>query len=158
MGRNSKAGKRNTRQKEWKKMTDEARQVTNELERSFSRRMMPIALHEAFILLLNCGCIVLHDDHGFGKKRLSDWADHMMNTLECLFEQYVTIDELSEEVMRMTGLRYALTSDEVETLKEYGLKGLAHEAAFNDEQSEYWSSLRSRGWENNVNRYGKEVV
>ena len=117
-----------------------------------------MAVNEAFIMLLNIGCIVLHDDNGFGKKRLSAWVNHMLDTWECVLEQYVTMDEMSEEVIRMTGCRYALTMEEVDQLKEYGLKGLAEEVRLNEEQSEYMAGIRERGWESKINRYGKEVV
>lgn len=158
MGKKSKAGKRNPKQKEYRRLSEEARQITQELEKEFSKRMLPIAVQEALVIMLNMGCIVLHDDHKFGKKRLIKWVDRVLDTWECVMEKYVSIDELSEELIRMTGCRVALTVDDIEMLKEYGLKGLAHEAALNEEQIEFWHERRAAGWESTVNRYGKEVI
>jgi len=158
MGKNSKAGRPNRQQKDLRKMSTEARQVSKELERSFNRRMLPVAVAEAYIILLNVGCIVLHDDHGFGKKRLTDWVNHMIDTWTCLMEEYVTINELSDEVIRMTGCRFGLTADEVNTMKEYGLKGFAKEAALNSDQLAFMRQRMEQGWENTTNRYGKEVI
>lgn len=158
MGKNSKAGKRNQRQKGYKRLSEEARQVSQELEKEFSKKMLPIAVLEALVIMLNMGCIVLHDDYGFGKKRLTKWADRVLDTWECVMENYVSIDELSEEVVRMTGCRIALTAEEIDRLKEYGLKGLAREAALNEEQKNYWQERRAAGWESTMNRHGKEVI
>ena len=139
-------------------MSSEAKQVSKELERIFNRRMLPVAVTEAFIILLNIGCIVLHDDHGFGKKRLTDWVNHMLNTWECIMDDYVTINELCDEVIRMTGCRFAFTAEEIDTMKEYGLKGFANEAALNSDQLQFMHQRVEQGWENTTNRFGKEVI
>lgn len=157
MGKGAKAGKRKPAQRESRRMSDEARQISVELEKKFSEKMLPVAVIEAFILLMNISCIVLHDDFGFGKKRLGNWAERVLDTWECVPE-YVTMDELSEEVIRMTGCRFALTSDEVERLKEYSLTGLAREVQLNEAAKGYWQARRSEGWESTSNRYGKEVA
>lgn len=157
MGKGAKAGKRKPAQRESRRMSDEARQISVELEKKFSEKMLPVAVIEAFILLMNISCIVLHDDFGFGKKRLGNWAERVLDTWECVPE-YVTMDELSEEVIRMTGCRFALTAEEVDQLKEYSLLGLAREVQLNESAREYWKNLRARGWESTVNRRGKEVI
>ena len=158
MGKNAKAGKPNRQQKELRKMSTDARLVSMELKRSFNRRMLTVAVYEAFVILLNVGCIVLHDDHGFGKKRLTDWVNRMLETWEYLMDDYVTINEMADEVIRMTGCRFALTPEEVETMEEFGLKGFAKEVALNDEQLAFMHQRVAQGWENTTNRYGKEVI
>lgn len=157
MGKRAKAGKRNAKQKVIHKLSEEAKQVSAELEENFARRMLPVAVVEAFIMLSNISCIVLHDEYGFGKKRLAHFMNRVLDTWECVPE-YVTMDELSEEVIRMTGCRFALTAEEVDQLKEYSLLGLAREVQLNESAREYWKNLRARGWESTVNRRGKEVI
>ena len=156
MGKNAKAGK-SRKQKIARRLSEDARQVSEELERSFVRKMLPVSVSEAFILLTNIVLIVLHDEYGFGKKRLGHVVNRIMDTWECIPE-YVTMDELSEEIIRMTGCRIALTAEEIDRLKEFGLQGLAAEAMFNADQREYWASRRAAGWENTTNRYGKEII
>lgn len=145
MGKGAKAGKRKPAQKIARKLSDEALQITRELEGNFARRMMPIAVSEAFILLLNICCIVLHDDHGFGKKRLGDFVEHVMSTWECVPE-YVTLEELAQEVTRMTGFRFAFDYEEAEALKDIGFKGLAKEIQLNEEQRNYMAAKQAAGW------------
>lgn len=157
MGKNAKAGKRNQKQKVMRKMNEEARQISADLEMRFAKRMLPVAVTEAFIILLNLCCIVLHDDHGFGKKRLGDFVEHVFDTWNCIPE-YVTLDELCDEVIRMTGCRLALTQEESETLKEFGLKGLVEEVRLNDLQRAWLENKRGTGWKSRTNRYGKEIV
>ena len=158
MGKKQKAGKRNPEQRLKRKMTDEARQIQQEIEREYVKRMLPIAVQEAFIVLLSVSCITLHDYFSFGKKRMDRFVDHALNTWECVLGDYVSINELSEEVQRMTGCRYALTRDEVETLEKYGLQGLTEEIKLNTAQMEYWADRRAQGWNSDTNRYGKRVI
>lgn len=157
MGKNSKAGKRKNSQKVIHNVTEEAKQVSRELETNFNRRMMPVAVTEAFIVLLNIGCIVLHDDFKFGKQRLTKWVNRVLDTWECV-PDYVTMDELSDEVIRMTGCRYALNTDEVTKLKESSMRGIAKEVHLQDAAKEYWEARKSQGWASTVNRRGKEVL
>lgn len=145
MGKGAKAGKRNPKQKAARKLTDEARQISIELESNFAKRMLPIAVSEAFILLLNIACIVLHDDYGFGRKRLGDFVEHVMSTWECVPE-YVTINELADEVTRMTGCSFTLRPQEAELMKEYGFEGLAREVQLNENQRGVIAAKRAAGW------------
>lgn len=140
-----------------KKLTDEAIQIQQEIEREFAKRMLPVAVQESFIVLLSVSCITLHDYFSFGRKRLERFVDHALNTWECVLGNYVSINELSEEIQRMTGCRYALTRDEVETLEKYALQGLTEEIQLNAAQMEYWADRRSKGWESDTNRYGKVI-
>ena len=156
MGRGAKAGKRKPAQKEMRRMSEEAKQVSRELEVRFAQRMLPVSVIEAFLLLMNISCIVLHDEYGFGKKRLSHWAERVLDTWDCI-PDYVTLDELADEVIRMTGCRFALTAEEVDQMKEFQFQGLAKEVQLNDLAKEYWKDRRTHGWESTVNRRGKEV-
>ncbi len=141
-----------------RQLTEESRMIQREIEKEYAKRMLPIAVQEALLIMLNMGCIVLHDDHGWGKKRLGHWVDRVLDTWECVVEKYVSIDEISEELIRMTGCRYALTREEAETLERYGMQGLTEEIQMNAAQIEYWADRRARGWESTVNRYGKVVI
>lgn len=157
MGKGAKAGKRNQKQKAVRKLSEDAQQISRELEARFAKRMLPVAVTEAFILLLNISCIVLHDDHGFGRKRLADFVEHVFETWDCIPE-YVTMDELIHEVIRMTGCRLALTAEESEILKDFGFKGLAREVQLTDDQRGFIATKREQGWKSTTDRYGKEVI
>lgn len=156
MGRGAKAGKRNQKQKAMRRMSDEAQQISRDLEARFARRMLPVAVTEAFILMLNMCCVVLHDDHGFGKKRLGDFVEHVLDTWERVPGQ-ITLDELSQEVIRMTGCRLGLSAEEVETLREMGMRGLAEEVRLNDQQQAWLRARRETGWTSSTDRHGKVV-
>lgn len=156
MGKGAKAGKRSQKQKAMRRMSDEAQQISRDLEARFAKRMLPVAVTEAFILMLNMCCVVLHDDHGFGKKRLGDFVEHVLDTWERVPGQ-VTLDELSQEVIRMTGYRLALSAEETETLREMGMQGLAEEVRLNDLQQAWIRARRDTDWQSGMDRYGKVV-
>lgn len=134
--------------------------IRDDIEKEYAKYMLPVAVQEAFILLLSVGCIVLHDYFGFGKKRLNTWVDHVLDYQDSLHrgKDYLTIDEVAEEMQRLTGQRYALTAEDVDILTNFGMEGLIEEIRLMDNQIQYMDQLRKRGWTSNVNRYGVEVV
>lgn len=157
MGRGAKAGKKSPRQKADSTFRREWSQLEKEVSREYQRTLLPIAITEAFVLLMNIAPIVMHDYYGFGKKRMGDVAEHLLDYFEAMQKRDVTIDEIIEETQRLTGLRYALTRDEVETLQALQLRGLASEIRMNDAAHRWMHDRRERGWKSSTNRYGEEI-
>lgn len=158
MGKGSKAGKKKPGQKTPRQVANEWRMIQKDIEKRYCRYMLPVAVEEAFILMLSAGLIVLHDEFGFGKQRLARWVDKVLDTRQYINEDYVTFDDLSEEIIRMTGCRYALTRQDIETLQEFAMQGLTEEVRLVNSQAKYMQEKIREGWKSDTNRWGKEVV
>lgn len=53
--------------------------------------------------VLNCmALIVLHDEFGFGTKRLNQFQKAFENQAECLSGEYVSIDDMKQLVVELT--------------------------------------------------------
>ncbi len=158
MGKGAKAGKRNPKQKADLAVRREWDLIRGDIEKAYAKYMLPLAVEEAFIMLMSVGCIILHDYFGFGKVRMNRWVEHVLDYQDSLYRDYVTIDEVAEEIQRMTGYYYALSRQDVETMEKYGIEGLIEEIQLLDKQREYLNARIARGWETNINRRGEEII
>lgn len=158
MGKKAKAGKPNKKLKQQKQAMKEWEIVRQDIEREYAKKMLPVAVQEAWILLLAVGGTILHDYFGFGKTRIKRWADHVLDWQDSIYRDYVSIDEIADEFTRLTGCTYALNEKDIETLQEYGMMGMIDEIKLMDAQMQYMHDRISQGWESTVNRYGEKVV
>lgn len=158
MGKNAKAGKPGKAKRLDNQIKREIRAAQKELEQNYAKAMFPVAIQESLLLLMAMSCLVLHDDYGFGKKRLGAFGERLLDLFDSIENRYVTIDEVIDEITRMTGLRYALSKEDVKEMEDRGLYGLIEEIKLKDAQQEFWKRRRAQGWESTVNRYGEEIA
>ena len=77
----------------------------------FERTVYPIALEEAFLKLIYLALMTARDKFGFGKERLTRLADGILNNYECVADQLVTLQDMSDEIYRITGHRFELSEE-----------------------------------------------
>lgn len=63
------------------------------------------AIDKAFVLMLGLPMIVLHDKYGWGKKRLSDFMDYVLELYDSFEKDYVTLDDLWDTIEKETGVK-----------------------------------------------------
>lgn len=83
------------------------------LTQSEINRMNAEATERAYIVLFGTALIALRDKFGFGKKRLQEFQDAVLNQIKCVEEGYVTFSELKEIVEKETGLEIIRTKGEI---------------------------------------------
>lgn len=157
MGKKAKAGKKSKPKKFDHYVESFMDEMKRDIEKEYAKHMHPVAAQEAFMLMLSISCVVLHDYYKFGKKRLGDFGEHVLDYFDSIQQNYVSFDDVADEFTRMTGIRYSLSSDEVDTLAEYGMQGLIKELELQEKQKQYWIDRRAQGWLSNENRYGQTV-
>lgn len=137
MGKRSVASKRNTSQKMRDEVLADFSRFEEKLSRDWMNVVRPVAIAEALSLCVNISLVVLHDYYGFGKKRMTECAEHILDYYDSLEGQYVYLDEIAEEVGKMTGHWYGLDEREVDTLEKFGLDKLMKNAVLEADQLKY---------------------
>ena len=100
------------------------RQQKKEMYSDFEQIILPIAEQNAFLQMIYLTMITAHDKFGFGKERLTRLADGIINSYECLLSGHVTLQEMSDEIYRITEHRFELSEDD---LLEMAKKALGEE-------------------------------
>ena len=73
----------------------------NRIKRDAARE----AIDKAFVLMLGLPMIVLHDKYGWGKKRLSDFMDHVLDQYDSFNKDFITLDDLWKTIEKETGVK-----------------------------------------------------
>ena len=63
------------------------------------------AIDKAFVLMLSLPMIVLHDKYGWGKKRLSDFIDHVLEQYDSFNKNFIALDDLWNTIEKETGVK-----------------------------------------------------
>lgn len=63
------------------------------------------AVYTAFTMMLGLPVIVLRDKYGWGKKRLSDFMDYVLELYDSFEKDYVTLDDLWDTIEKETGVK-----------------------------------------------------
>ena len=63
------------------------------------------AIDKAFALTLGLPMIVLHDQYGWGKKRLSDFMDYVLDQYDSFNKDFITLDDLWNTIEKETGVK-----------------------------------------------------
>ena len=63
------------------------------------------AIDKAFISMLGLPVMVLHDQYGWGKKRLSDFMDCVLEQLDSFNKDFITLDDLWKTIEKETGVK-----------------------------------------------------
>ena len=63
------------------------------------------AIDKAFISMLGLPVMVLHDQYGWGKKRLSDFMDHVLEQFDSFNKDFITFDDLWKTIEKETGVK-----------------------------------------------------
>ena len=63
------------------------------------------AIDKAFVLMLGLPMIVLHDQYGWGKKRLSDFMDYVLDQYDSFNKDFITLDDLWNTIEKETGVK-----------------------------------------------------
>jgi len=62
------------------------------------------AIDEAFIVTMAIPIYVLRHKYGFGKKRLSEFLDHVLFQYECISSDHVTLTDMQKLILEETGV------------------------------------------------------
>lgn len=63
------------------------------------------AVYTAFTMMLGLPVIVLHDKYGWGKKRLSDFMDYVLEQYDSFNKNFITLDDLWNTIEKETGVK-----------------------------------------------------
>lgn len=97
-----------------KKEVEKYRQSSRqELLSDFTNHIAPIAERNSFMYLMYTALITARDKFGFGKDRLNRLADGIMSHYECITSGHVTPQEMSDEIFKITGIRFELTDEDL---------------------------------------------
>lgn len=75
-------------------------EVLNEAERQYNEHKKAFC-ERAIECVVTASVVALHDEFGFGEKRLNQYQQHMENLLECITTGNITLDELKETTKRL---------------------------------------------------------
>lgn len=75
--------------------------------------VLPIAEQNAFLQMIYLTMMTARDKFGFGKERLTRLADGIINNYECILSGHVTLQEMSDEIYRITEHRFELSEDDL---------------------------------------------
>lgn len=75
--------------------------------------VLPIAEQNAFLQMIYLTLMTARDKFGFGKERLTRLADGIINNYECILSGHVTLQEMSDEIYRITEHRFELSEDDL---------------------------------------------
>lgn len=78
------------------------------------------AIDEAFIVTMAIPIYVLRHKYGFGKKRLTDFIEHMLFQYSCLDSDHVSIEDMRHLIKTETGIEVLDTGiiDKVNEMRE----------------------------------------
>ena len=62
------------------------------------------ATKKAFVMMMGFPLLTLRDKFGFGKKRLNQFMDKMLDLYEAYENDYVNLDDLNNTIMEETGV------------------------------------------------------
>lgn len=63
------------------------------------------AIDKAFVLMLGLPMIVLRDKYGWGKKRLSDFMNHVLEQYDSFNKNFISLDDLWNAIEKETGVK-----------------------------------------------------
>lgn len=63
------------------------------------------AVDKAFVLMLGLPMIVLRDKYGWGKKRLSDFMNHVLEQYDSFNKNFISLDDLWNTIEKETGVK-----------------------------------------------------
>ena len=63
------------------------------------------AIDKAFVLMLGLPMIVLHDKYGWGKKRLSDFMNYVLDQYDSFNKNFIALDDLWNTIEKETGAK-----------------------------------------------------
>ena len=75
--------------------------------------VLPIAEQNAFLQMIYLTLMTARDKFGFGKERLTRLADGIINRYEGILSGHVTLQEMSDEIYRITEHRFELSEDDL---------------------------------------------
>lgn len=75
--------------------------------------VLPIAEQNTFLQMIYLTMMTARDKFGFGKERLTRLADGIINNYECILSGHVTLQEMSDEIYRITEHRFELSEDDL---------------------------------------------
>lgn len=81
-------------------MNEFKREVLKEADRQYNEHKK-LFCERAIECVVTASVIALHDEFGFGEKRLKQYKDRMENLLECINTGNITYDELVETTNRL---------------------------------------------------------
>lgn len=84
-----------------------------EMYADFVNTVLPIAEQNAFLQMIYLTMMTARDKFGFGKERLTRLADGIINNYECILSGHVTLQEMSDEIYRITEHRFELSEDDL---------------------------------------------
>ena len=84
-----------------------------EMYADFVNIVLPIAEQNAFLQMIYLTMMTARDKFGFGKERLTRLADGIINNYECILSGHVTLQEMSDEIYRITEHRFELSEDDL---------------------------------------------
>lgn len=84
-----------------------------EMYADFVNIVLPIAEQNAFLQMIYLAMMTARDKFGFGKERLTRLADGIINNYECILSGHVTLQEMSDEIYRITEHRFELSEDDL---------------------------------------------
>ena len=84
-----------------------------EMYADFVNIVLPIAEQNAFLQMIYLTRMTARDKFGFGKERLTRLADGIINNYECILSGHVTLQEMSDEIYRITEHRFELSEDDL---------------------------------------------
>lgn len=98
--------------------TDESlAQLTAELTEKIEKRTMPNAIYVANALYSSALLLTLHDDLGFGEKRLYSIFEHIQHTFNCLMTGEVNYYDLCTTLREECGVNLVIERPEGVTIK-----------------------------------------
>ena len=133
MGKNSKAGKKKNTNKATiagteraikKQVQDMKKEISTAIWDDYERVMYPIAEETAFLYLIYLSLMTLSGRFGFGKQRLTRFADDVINQYECVVGKWVTLQDMSDYIYNMTGLRFEPSDEQLkrQVFKKMGIQ------------------------------------
>lgn len=63
------------------------------------------AMERAFILMLGIPVMALHDQFGFGRKRIEKFADAVLELYDSFEKGYVSLEDLIQTILEETGVK-----------------------------------------------------
>lgn len=84
-----------------------------EMYADFVNIVLLIAEQNAFLQMIYLTMMTARDKFGFGKERLTRLADGIINNYECILSGHVTLQEMSDEIYRITEHRFELSEDDL---------------------------------------------
>lgn len=91
------------------KRNQESRNATYTLRNEDVTRIKQDAAQEAidkeFVLMLGLPMIVLRDKYGWGKKRLSDFMNHVLEQYDSFNKNFIALDDLWNTIEKETGVK-----------------------------------------------------